>query len=119
LCNRFVQFVLRHDPRAFFQFATLQSDAGRQELARLGLPNDPLATMVLAEGGTSCVRSTAALRVCRRLAGLWPVLCVLLLIPRRWRDAAYSLVARQRKRWFRAPAQCPVMRPEWRRRFVS
>src|ERR1044071_1912288 len=29
LCDQFVQFVLRHDHRGYFQFATLQSAAGR------------------------------------------------------------------------------------------
>jgi predicted DCC family thiol-disulfide oxidoreductase YuxK len=119
LCDRFVQFVLRHDRGEYFQFATLQSEAGREQLSRLGLPENDLRTVMLVEEGNSYVRSTASLRVCRRLAGFWPLLYAFILIPERWRDAAYTLVARNRKRWFRTPSACPVMPPEWRRRFIG
>src|SRR5439155_5932027 len=102
LCDRFVQFVLRHDRREYFQFATLQSEAGREQLSRLGLPESNLRTVVLVEDGKPYVRSTATLRVCRRLAGPWPLLYALILIPKQWRDAAYALFARNRKRWLKA-----------------
>ena len=119
LCDRFVQFVLRHDRREYFHFATLQSDPGRAQLARLGLPETDLQTVVLAEAGKSYERSTATLRVCRRLGGLWPLLYGFIIIPKPWRDAAYALVARNRKRWFKATDACAVMSPQWRRRFIS
>ncbi len=119
LCDRFVQFVLRHDRREYFQFATLQSEAGRERLSRLGLSPADLRTVVLVEGDESYVRSTATLRVCRRLAGLWPVLYAVILVPKAWRDGVYSLIARHRKLWFEPPSGCPVMPEEWRRRFVG
>jgi len=119
LCDRFVQFVLRHDRGEYFQFATLQSEAGREQLTRLGLPENDLRTVVLVDEGSSYVRSTATLRVCRRLAGLWPLLYAFIVIPKPWRDGAYALVARNRRRWFRTPSACPVMPPEWRRRFIA
>ena len=119
LCDRFVQFVLRNDPREYFLFATLQSDAGRAELARLGLSQTDLRTVVLVETGRSYERSTATLRVCRRLSGLWPLLYGFIVVPKPWRDAAYTLVTRNRKRWFKSAPECPVMPPHWRRRFIS
>jgi predicted DCC family thiol-disulfide oxidoreductase YuxK len=119
LCDRFVQFVLRRDRREYFQFAPLQSTAGREQLARLGLGDSDLKTMVLVEGDKSFLRSTAALRVCRRLKGLWPLLYGFVLMPKGWRDQAYVVVARNRKRWFKARSECPIMPPEWRRRFIS
>jgi len=118
-CDRFVQFVLRHDEAQYFQFATLQSEAGREQLRRLGLDERHLNTVVLVERDQAYVRSTATLRVCRRLAGLWTLLYVFIVVPRSWRDGIYSLVARNRKLWFKAPDACAVMPPEWRRRFVN
>ena len=119
LCDRFVQFVLRHDRREYFQFATLQSEAGRELLSRLELPQGDLKTVVLVEADGSFLRSSATLRVCRRLGGLWPLLYAFMVIPKPWRDGVYSFVARNRKRWFKPPGECPVMPPEWRRRFVG
>lgn len=119
LCDRFVQFVLRHDPREYFQFAPLQSRAGREQLTRLGLSETDLRTMVLVEAGKPYLRSSAALRVYRRLGGGWPLLFGFIAVPKPVRDAVYCLVARNRKRWFGSPTQCPVMPPEWRRRFIA
>ncbi len=119
LCNRFVQFVLRHDARGYFRFAALQSDAGREQMSRLGLPQTDLQTVVLVEDGKSFLRSTATLRVCRRLAGLWPLLYALIIAPKPWRDWAYALVAQNRKRWFKGPSACPIMAPELSRRFIG
>jgi len=119
MCDRFVQFVLRHDRREYFQFASLQSAPGREQLARLGLPPNDLKSVILLEAGQAHLRSTAILRVCRRLAGPWPLLYGFSFIPKPWRDGVYSLVARNRKRWFKPAAQCPVMPAEWRRRIVG
>ncbi len=119
LCDQFVQFVLRHDRAEYFQFATLQSAGGREQLARLGPDEADLRTVVLVEEGATHVRSSATLRVCRRLGGLWPLLYAFMLVPRSWRDGAYSLVARNRKRWFKPPIECPVMPASWRRRFIG
>jgi predicted DCC family thiol-disulfide oxidoreductase YuxK len=119
LCDRFVQFVLKHDPSEYFQFATLQSAAGRELLAGLNASDAGLVTMVMVESNEPYTRSTAALRICRRLAAPWPLLYAFMLVPRPWRDGAYSFVASRRKRWFRSPEACAVMPPELRRRFLS
>jgi predicted DCC family thiol-disulfide oxidoreductase YuxK len=119
LCDRFVQFVLKHDPAEHFQFATLQSPAGRQQLARLDLPDTDLKTMVMVEGDEPYTRSTAALRICRQLVAPWPLLYAFMIVPRPLRDGVYSFIAARRKLWFRPPGECPVMAPEWRRRFLS
>jgi predicted DCC family thiol-disulfide oxidoreductase YuxK len=119
LCDRFVQFVLKHDPSERFQFATLQSLAGRQQLARLKLSDTDLQTMVMVDADASYTRSTAALRICRQLQAPWPLLYTLMAIPRPVRDGVYSFIAARRKLWFRPPPECPVMSPELRRRFLS
>src|SRR5207244_5401306 len=62
LCDRFVQFVLRHDPRGHFQFATLQSESGRQVLSRVGLPENDLRTVVLVEDGNRSEEHTSELQ---------------------------------------------------------
>jgi len=119
LCNRFVQFVLKRDRSEYFQFATLQSEAGREIMARLGLDSNDLRTVVLVELGQAYVRSSATLRVCRKLGGPWPLLYAFIAIPKPWRDGIYEIVANHRKSWFKPPAECPVMEPKWRRRFIG
>ena len=119
LCDRFVQFVLRRDRREYFQFATLQSEDGRSQVAKMDPSDMDLQTMVLVEAGRPYTRSTAALRICRRLAAPWPLMYGFMAIPKPLRDGVYSFVAARRKRWFKPPEACPVLPPELRRRFLS
>jgi predicted DCC family thiol-disulfide oxidoreductase YuxK len=91
-------------------------------MAQLGLNGSDLqtvVTVVLVEADKSYVRSSATLRVCRQLTGLWPLFYAFIAVPQSWRDAVYSLVARNRQRWFKPPGECPVMQPQWRRRFIG
>ena len=120
LCDRLVQFVLPRDPRAHFRFAALQSEFAREALAKNGLSSSDLDTMVLIEDGTAYVRSTAALRVLRRLKAPWPTLYwTLAWIPAPLRDLVYRAIARSRHKLFTRPESCGVPKPGWRERFVD
>jgi predicted DCC family thiol-disulfide oxidoreductase YuxK len=119
LCDRLVQFVLPRDPHGRFRFAPLQSELARGHLERAGLPTDDFDTMVLIEEGTVHVRSTAALRVVRRLRFPWPLLYAGIVVPRALRDAVYRWVARNRKRLFPRPEACSLPDPRFRERFLG
>jgi len=120
LCNGAVAFVIRRDPRARLRFAPLQSPAADALLASLGVARDRLPdSFVLVEDGRVHVRSTAALRVARRLRFPWPLLAVNLLVPRWLRDPVYDLVARNRYRWFGRREACMVPTAELRARFLA
>ena len=119
LCNGTVAFVAARDPRGRFRFAALQSAIGRDFLAAAGLPVDELETLVLIEDGRVFVRSTAALRIARRLSGLWPLAYAAIVIPRRARDAAYRSIARHRYRLFGRRETCMVPSPDLRHRFLE
>jgi len=115
LCSRTVGFVMARDPGERFRFVPLQSPEGQDLLARHGVPAD-LGTVVLLEEGRALTRSTAALGIARRLRAPWPLLGLLLLVPRPLRDAMYDVVARRRYRWFGAADACRVPTPELRSR---
>ena len=119
LCNGFVQFVIERDPAARFQFGALQSDAAQRLLASAGCssPETP-ETVVLLEDGRVFARSTAALRIVRRLSFPWRLAYGFILIPRPLRDAIYDSVARRRYRWFGRREQCMMPTPELQRRFL-
>ena len=118
-CSRSVQFVLARDRGQRFRFAPLQSAAGQRILKRCSLASEPLATIVLAEGDRCHTRSTAALRICRGLSGAWPLLSVLLVIPRPIRDRCYDWFAARRYRWFGRREACFVPSEEMRGRFLD
>lgn len=118
LCHGTVQWVIARDPQARFRFASLQSDAGRALLARHGLPDDALDTVVLVDGDARFTKSDAAIEVARRLGGWYRVAVAARLVPRPLRDAAYDWVARNRyARWGKRDA-CWLPTPELRERFL-
>ena len=118
LCNGSVQWVLRHDARAQFRFAALQSDTGQALLRRFGLDSAQLDTVVLVDGDRIFLRSDAPLEVARRLGGGWALLYIFKVLPRPLRNAVYDWVARHRYRWFGRQESCMLPRPEWKGRFV-
>jgi predicted DCC family thiol-disulfide oxidoreductase YuxK len=118
LCNGSVDFVIRRDAAAVFRFASLQSEAGRALLRKHGLPDDDLDTMVLVDEAGVHTRSTAALRIVRRLRAPWPLLYACIVLPRPLRDAAYRLVARNRYRWFGRRETCRLPSPSEQGRFL-
>ena len=119
LCNGFVQFVIRRDPRARFRFAALRSAAGRRALEQAGVQAELPDSIVLISAGRVRVRSAAALAILRGLGWLWPLTSVFLLVPRPLRDAVYDWVARHRLRWFGRQRSCWVPTAALRARFAD
>lgn len=121
LCNGAVQFIIDRDPQSQFRFASLQSETGRSLLANLchPLPQGDPETLVLVEGGVVYERSTAALKIARRLRGGWKAFAALLVLPRGVRDVGYNFIARHRYGWFGKAETCRLPTPELRARFLS
>lgn len=119
LCNGLVQFIIRHDRRRRFRFASLQAEAGQRFLRTRGLAGNSLDSLVYWRKDKVLTRSTAALNVARDLGGVWAVAYVFILVPRFIRDAAYDLVARKRYRWFGKRDACMVPTLELRERFLE
>ena len=119
-CAASVQFVLRHERRRrTLRFATLDGTLG--ERARRAHPElAGVDSVIWLEGERVLVRSEAALAVAAYLGGPWRALAALgRLVPRRLRDAAYDLIARNRYRIAGRVESCPVPTPDQRGRFVE
>ncbi len=69
LCNSAVQFIIRHDKKEKFLFASLQSEVGKKILSSNNLSQDDLKTFLLIEDERVYTKSTAALRVIKQLNG--------------------------------------------------
>jgi predicted DCC family thiol-disulfide oxidoreductase YuxK len=119
LCSSSVHFIIRRDPRARCKFAPLQSPIGQALLHRHRLATNTFETLVLIEAGRAYTRSTAALRVARRLSGLWPVAYLGIMVPKPVRDALYRIIAQNRYKWFGQRAECMLPTPEVKERFLQ
>lgn len=118
LCNSAVRFVIRRDKKGIFRFAALQSPAGEQFAEQYQLPKT-YTSVVLIENGHAYLKSAAALRIARKLNGLWPLLYLLIAVPTAIRDRLYDLIARNRYRWFGRTDHCMRPTPELQERFIE
>jgi len=119
LCNGFVQFVIPRDPDGYFQFAALGSEAAGRILSAARYTGPLADSVVLVEDGRVYVRSTAALRIARRLGFPWVLARGLMIVPRFLRDGAYDVVARHRLSWCGRRDSCMVPGPGIRGRFLN
>ena len=119
LCNRSVQYVIRHDAEKKFHFASLQSDAGQQLLKQYHLPADNFNSFVLIQDAKAYTRSTAALRVAKQLKGITKLLYGFIIVPRFLRDAIYNLIANNRYKWFGERESCMLPSPDLQSRFLK
>lgn len=119
-CNASVHFIIDRDPAQRFRFAALQSEAAAGLLRSRGVapPQGDPDSIVLVEGERVYQRSTAALRIARRLRFPWPLLYAFVAVPRPLRDLVYRFIARNRYRWFGRSEECRVPTPELRSRFL-
>ena len=119
LCNGAVKFVIKRDNRNQFLFASLQSDEGKQILEEHNFPDNKMKSFFLVENGKVYDRSTAALRVARRLTGLWPLLYGFIIVPGFIRDGVYNWIAKNRYQWFGKKDECMVPTPELKAKFLN
>ena len=123
LCNGTVNFLLRRDKGDVFRFAPLQSELGREVVARHGSDPNDLDTVYLVEGygqpdETIRKRSRAVFKALSIIGGGWKVLAVFGYIPL-LPDLGYRLVAKVRYRLFGKKDACPIPPQEHRHKFLA
>jgi predicted DCC family thiol-disulfide oxidoreductase YuxK len=125
LCNRSVQFLLKHDRRGRLRFASLQSDFAARVLQRHGIDPNDLDTLQVVENFEQpdefvLQRTDAVLRAGRELGGLWSILAALArIVPRPLRDLFYRFVAKNRYRVFGKYDTCMLPEPNQRSKFLD
>lgn len=119
LCNGFARFVHRHDRAHRFRFATAQSPAGRAVYHAAGLSPDAMETVLVRLDGRVRQKSDAVLATVTAFGGVWRVVAIARLCPRRVRDWCYDRIARNRYRLFGRHETCPLPPPGLKDRFVD
>lgn len=119
LCNYSVQYVIKHDPDAVFQFAPLQGETGRQLLRQYGLSANDLNSFVLIRDNKAYTRSSAALTVTKQLTGLTKLLYGFIIVPPFIRNAVYSFIAKNRYKWFGKKDSCMIPIAGLKSRFLN
>ncbi len=119
LCSSSVQFVIEHEAAPVIRFASLQSAFAARVLPALGADPAALNSVVLVEDGKAFDRSSAALRVAKKLKSPWRFMGFFLVVPSFLRDFVYDLVAKNRYRIWGKKDACWLPSPELKSRFLN
>jgi predicted DCC family thiol-disulfide oxidoreductase YuxK len=120
LCNGSVIFILQHERKPEFKFASVQSETGKELLSWCGLAADYQQAVILIDDGKVYAGSTAALKIGTMLTVPWSLLAQIgLIVPRFIRDWVYNQIAQHRYQWFGKRDFCMVPTKELQSRFYG
>lgn len=120
-CNKYVNFIIDHDPNEYFQFASLQSPVGRQLIQPLRdqikqIPD----SIVLLKNGQYQLQSDAIIYIISKLSfpGNQLIAVLLRCMPIPVRNYVYNQFAKHRHRLFGSNISCRLPTDALKRRFI-
>ncbi len=117
-CNATVNFIMARDNKDTFRFAALQSDIGIELQKKFGFDPNNLSTFILVEEDRYYTKTTAALRVAKKLKFPWYLGYVFIIIPPFIRNVSYNIIAKYRYKWFGRREVCRIPTAEERAKFL-
>ena len=117
-CEGWVKFFATRDD-GYFRFGASQTAAAAALLAHYGTTREAARSIILIEDGQVYLRSTATLRIMKRLPAPWKWLGLLLWVPVPVRDAGYRVIASVRHRLAGRSNACEIPPPEIRERLIT
>jgi predicted DCC family thiol-disulfide oxidoreductase YuxK len=120
LCTNSVLFIIKRDHGDQFRFASLQSDTGKQFIEDRGIDAVNTDSIILLEPNIAYyTKSSAALKIGRSFGGPWKMLAIFEWIPNPIRDFFYTVIAKNRYRWFGKKKECMIPSPEHNSKFID
>jgi predicted DCC family thiol-disulfide oxidoreductase YuxK len=117
LCSFSVNFIIKHDKKGYFHFASIQSKRGKALIEKHGLKE--LDSIILVQDDKAYIYSDAVLRIAKESDGWYRYLYIFRFIPRVFGDAIYRVVAKYRYRVFGRRESCVISNRELLSRFLS
>jgi predicted DCC family thiol-disulfide oxidoreductase YuxK len=119
LCNSSVQFIIKHDKKSVFRFASLQSNFGKSIIQKFNLTTKDIDSVILLENDVAKIKSDAALEIVKKLGGIYSLLYIFKIVPNFIRDKVYDFVAQNRYRWFGKQESCWIPTPGLKKLFIE
>ncbi len=118
-CSGTVQFIIKRDSKAKFQFASLQSLYGQTLLRKFNLPTNDFGTFVLVKNNKYYLKSLAGIYVLKELPYLWKFFYIFIIVPKPIRDFVYDFIAKRRHKISGKRTKCFIPTPELKQIFLD
>ena len=118
-CNSSVQFIIRKEKKPEIKFASLQSETGKKLLEEYQVSTKDISSIVFIKDGKAYQKTSAALRICLGLKGLYSALAFFLIFPPFTRNWLYNFIAKNRYKWWGKKESCEIPTPQLRSRFLD
>lgn len=120
LCNRSVEYVIKHDKKDIFMFTTLQSEVGQQIIKEYNIDTNKIDSILLftIEHGIDC-KSTAALKIAFQLGFPNSLTSIFFVLPPFIRNWVYDYIAKNRYKWYGKKESCMIPTPKLKSKFLE
>jgi predicted DCC family thiol-disulfide oxidoreductase YuxK len=108
LCSRTIRFILKADRRRRFVFQALQNSAD----------GEAFDTVIVSDGISIYSYFEAFMKIGKELGGIYRMIVLLRIIPRRWQKSLYLWIAKNRYRWFGVRKSCYLSSEEEKESFI-
>jgi predicted DCC family thiol-disulfide oxidoreductase YuxK len=117
LCNGTVDFLLKHDSKKQFRFASIQSEAAQLLFRKFQIPAET-DSVILIKSNKVYFESDATIEIAGMLSFPWKMVAVFRIIPKKMRDNIYRRIAKNRYRWFGKRDICRIPAPMEKDSFI-
>jgi len=119
LCNSTVRYVIKHDKKDMFRFASLQSELGHGILKKYRIDASKTDSIMLyAMDHGFKIKSTAALFIAKDLDYPIKMMFLFIIIPRFIRNWVYDIIAKNRYKWYGKRESCMIPTPDLQAKFL-
>ena len=108
LCDNSVQFIIKHDSKDVFRFASLQSEIGEQILKHIGVDVSKVDSIVLyVPGEAYYFKAEAAMQIAKDLNS-WLKIMSYLSFTGSVGNFVYDYIAKNRYKWYGKKEECMI-----------
>jgi len=119
LCNWSVDFLIRIDKRNQLLFSAQQGELFQSgQIQRLLRPEMSEGVFYLKDD-TLYFKSDAIIRILIDVGGIWKTAALLFILPTRFRNFIYDIVAKNRYRWFGKHDHCRIPTEAEKAKFIN
>ena len=120
LCDRSIQFIIKHDKHNSFLFTPLQSELSQNIIEQFDIDTQKIDSIILYRKNEGVFyKSTAALKIASKLKFPITILASFIILPKFIRDTVYDYIAKNRYTWFGKKESCMIPTPELKAKFIE